>query len=318
MAILPISDGWEFYGEPDLQGPVNDDDASLDDFSGNNRHLDNNKIHPIFKTNIINGHSIIRFDGLADPLENLTNITVRSGFIVAKYNGATFSDYKGLLSGRVTQDILTGNGSGVVFFNFSHPSFEFRSNHRIYAQNAAPAPMNAFHIIFFKFWLGTTLDGFQIGQQRTFTDRKWNGDIAFLALTKRNLHEEEIHDYTLKLATYFNITLPSVYPYQADYNGHGEEPEQDINFYDPPEGARITEVVSPSKDSFELKFSGADSAEIDYFKDFYKTHYEAGLPFIYRDYRFGLPRDFEGYFDSPPQITGQRGEFAYAFKMRQI
>lgn len=320
MSILPISDEWEFYGEPGLLPATDGDAVSLFDYSGKGRTLGiTGATAPILKTNIVNGKTVIRFNGTTDPLANATNINIRCGFIVSKYNGATFSNYAGLLSGLTNFDLLTGNIGSSNFFDFQLPTkFEFRSNDRIYSANQAKAPMNAFKLTVFKFWGNPyPLDGIQLGKQRNVNGTKWNGDIGFLALTKRNLHEDIIADYTKKIALHFGLTMADVYPYQADWNGHTEEPEIGINFYDPPEGERISEVTSPLKQTLDLKFSGADQTEIDTFKPFFNARFTQAMPFIYRDYRFTPPRDFEGYFDSLYEIAGEGNDFSYGFKMRE-
>lgn len=320
MSILPITDedSWEFYGEPGLL-PANDGDVvPLFDYSGNGRSLAiTGTTAPILKTNVVNGKSVIRFNSSTDPLANTANINIRCGFVVSKYSASTFPSYAGLLSGLNNIDVLTGNSGDTKFFNFNHLKYDFRSNDRIYPANQAIAPMNVFQITFFKFWQGSIpLDGIQLGRQRTL-NRKWIGDIGLLALTNRNLDEDIIADYTKKIATHFNLTMADVYPYQADIGGHNEEPEIAVNFYDPPEGNRISEVISPLKQSLDLKFSSADQVEIDFFKPFFTSHYQTGLPFIYRDYRFTPPRDVEGYFDAPYEISGEGNNFAYGFKVRE-
>ena len=316
MSILPIEDGWELYCEPHLQGAADGSGQELLDYSGHNRHLSTDAAFPVVKTAILNNRDVMRFNETTGAFNNPELFSFRSGFIVSKFNGNTFPQYKGLLTGITNFPILIGSVAGIHFYNFNQYKYEFRANHRIYLQEAAIAPMNAWHITFFKFWGGVITDGVQLGQDRYFTDRKWNGDVALLAMTNRNLDEEKIDDYTRKISSSFALPIADAYPYQSDIGGHSQEPEADVNFYDPPEGARISEVVSPLKESIELKFSGAGTQEIDFFLPFFKSHYQTSLPFIYRDYRFGIPRDFEGYFDSMYEMSGENSNFAYGFKMR--
>lgn len=318
MALLPLGDGCEIYCEPELMGNGNGNLVfSLTDYSGKNRHLTADNNQPISYTGVLNGKSVVRFNGSQNPLSKTAAFTINCGWIVANFNGAAFNTFNGLLSGTVIGDILTGGSGTTNWFNFGVEKYEYRSSGRIYPGSNAPAPMNSFKIIFFRFWKPIVVNSIQLGQQRDFTDRKWNGDVALLAFYSKFFDEEEIQNYTTAIAANFGLPLPDAYPYQSDIKGVKEDSEHSVNFYDPPEGDRISESLSASKKSLELNFSGADQTEIDYFLSFYNSHYEPALPFIYRDYRFTPPRDFEGYFDSPYEIGGENNDFAYGFKMRQ-
>jgi hypothetical protein len=318
MALLPLGDGCELYCEPQLSATGNGDLVfSLTDYSGKNRHLTAADSQPQYYTGILNSKSVVRFSGANNPLSNPANFTLSCGWIVSKFNASVFPHFNGLLCGLNSTSVLVGLIGTNEWFNFAVPKYEYRLGGRIYLAASALAPMNLFQIVFFRFWNPIIMDGVQLGQHFGLTDRRWNGDVALVGLYSRNFHEEEIHNYTKSIAENFNLSLPSVYPYQSDIKGAKEEPEHSVNFYDPPEGDRISESLSASKKSLELNFSGADEMEIDYFLSFYNSHYEQSLPFIYRDYRFTPPRDIEGYFDSPYEINGENNDFAYGFKMRQ-
>lgn len=319
MALLPVgsSNRCELYCEPQAQGVADGQAAfSMTDYSGKNRHLTEPGNPPVFKTNILGGKSVVRFSG-EEPLKNADVFTVNCGWIVAGYNGAIFPDYKGLLSGVVSQDVLTGNTGGNTFFDFQIPFYEFRSNDRIYPAVNAPAPMNEFKIIFFRFWKPVIMGGVQLGQQRGFTDRRWLGDVALVALYSRNFCESDIRMYSNILAANFGLALADVYPYQADSRNTPETVEQSVNFYDPPEGDRISEVLSGAKRVLELKFSTRRTSEIEAMKAFHNSHYAQALPFIYRNYKSIPPSDIEGYIDSPYELDGAVNNFSYAFRIRE-
>jgi hypothetical protein len=293
--------------------------TTFTDQSGHGRDLAVSTSKPTFKTGVINGKSVISWNGSQNPLTNATVLSnLKCGWIVAKYNGATFAtEYRGLLSGLATFDLLTGAVGETEFFDFGLDKLEFRSNDRIYPQASAPGPMNAFKIIFFRWWKGGALDGISLCQQRTFTARLWNGDVAFLYLSSRDFTEEELRANHKILAANFALSLADVYEYQADVNGHEETPEQAINFYDPPEGDRISEAITDSKRVIDLKFSVANETEVKYMKAFHAAHYPTATPFIYRDYRVTPPEDIEGYFDSQYELAGANNEFQYGFSFRE-
>lgn len=280
---------------------------------------------PVYKTAILNGKAVVRWNGSQNPLTASRSIAgVRCGWIVAKYSGASWAvDFPGLLSSLASYALLVGNTTGdAIWFNpallVAPDLFEYRSNDRIYPSASAPGPLNAFKLIFFRVWGDPlTLDGVSLGQDRGFTARKWTGDVALLALYSRDFVEEEIRSLSKTVAANFALTLADVYEYSADVDGHGENPDQMINFYDPPEGDRISEVVTASKRTIDLKFSAANQIETQYLKSFHAAHYGPATPFIYRDYRVTPPEDIEGYFDSQYDLGGANNNFNYQFTFRE-
>ncbi len=327
--LLP-SENCELYCEPQLDTVYASGQPvyySLD-YSGHGRSLIVSEPRPIFNSSAINGKAGVFWDGSMNPLYNNSVFEICCGWIVAKYNAATFpsgdNGYKGLLSDLNNFPILIGNANTASFFDFSYDAFmyEYRLNDKIYSRASngafsAPAPMNAHKIIFFRFWKPVVLNGIQIGQQTGFTNRNWSGEYTLLALYSRNFHESEIRQYSKILADNFGQTLADVYPYQADIDNTPERPAQSVNFYDPPEGDRISEVITPSKKIIELKFSGADQAEVKAMKEYHAEHYTSASPCIYRDYRFTPPEDLEGYIDSPYDLDGSNNDFAYSFRFKE-
>lgn len=330
MALTPIgtNSGCELYCEAQSLGLGDGASvASFTDQSGKGRNLTAASSQPTFKTAILNGKAVVRWSGAQNPLTNAASIAnVKCGWVVAKYSGgATFAiDYPGLLTTLSGYGILVGNLTGsATWFDpnmFLVPrEVEMRSNDRIYPHDATPGPMNAFKVIFFRVWSTTTLpmDGVSLGQDRAFTARKWNGDVALLSLYSRDFTEEEIRTYSEAIAANFGLTLADVYEYQGDTTGHDEEPEQAINFYDPPEGDRIAEAINDSKRVLDLKFSAAGETEIRYMKEFHASHYPTATPFLYRDYRVTPPEDIECYFDSQYRLAGYGNDSGYSFTLKE-
>jgi hypothetical protein len=317
--LLPY-EGCELYCDPHIAAPADGSPAgTLTDYSGKDRHLTALATVPTFRTNVLGGKSVVRFNGAQQHLRNPASIPVRCGWIVAKYNAGTFpADHKGLLTDYYWQGILVSSILDQRWYDFVAPGFEFRSDDRIYPSNAAPAPMAQFRIIFFRYWNGALLcDGIQLGRDRTFTDRLWNGDVALLALYSRDFTEEEIRAGAQKIAANFGMAaLADVYPYQADVSDTAETSLRTVNTYDPPEGDRIVEVLDAPKRLLNLKFSVAGEAEARAMKKFHRDHYPE-VPCIYRDYRFTPPEDIEGYINSPYELEGSTNDFQYSFTFRE-
>lgn len=321
FAPLPYGfeqEGTELFAEANMMTQTNGSTvSSFTDQSINGRHLVAASSQPTFQTNVINSKPIIRNSGSQNPLVNNSTFTFRCGWILAKYNGSTFPDYKGLLTDTNLQGILVGSNAGTNFFDFVTDYFEFRTNDRIYPASAAPAPMSAFKLIFFRFWRNITVSGIQLFQDRTFTARKWNGDVALLILSSRNYTEAEIRSRSAAIAAGYALTLADVYPYQADRNGLQQNSSQSVNFYDPPEGDRISEVIGDIKREIDMKFTSRRTPEMAAMKSFHNSHYAAAVPFLYRNYNVVPPEDIEGYIDSPYQLEGSLNNYNYSFGFKE-
>lgn len=316
--LLPRRNDLELYCDANLM--TLSDGASVTSFtdqSAHARHLTNSADYPTFETNEINSKPVISWNGSKKPLKNNAVFTVACGWIVAKFNTTVFSGFEGLLTDLAEQSILVSNSSGTDFFAVGYEFFEFRTNERIYPAENAPAPMEEFSIIFFRFWQPITVNGIQLGQQTTFTSRKLDGDVALVALYSGGFCESDIQKYSQDLALHFDLELADVYPFIADKQDSPQSPVQAVNFYDPPEGERISEVLDNAKTTFDLNFSNRRRNEVKRLREFWQDHYAAALPFIYRNYRFIPPEDIEGYFDSPYELDGANGNYNYSFRFRE-
>lgn len=285
------------------------------DYSGKGRTLASSAPHPINAVNAAGGKSAIYFDGAANPLKTSASFELRCGWVVARVNEDSFSNYSGLLTDLQDLGILVGNNNDTRFYDFQNDSFEFRSDDQIYPTNDAPAPMNAFRLIFFRFWKPVIVNGIQIGHDRKDATRKGKLSVGLVGLFSRDFDESEIRRHSNSIAADFALALADVYPYQHDYdNGASQSSAQSAVFFDPVRGARISKVLDDSRRALDLKFSGADQKEVSDFLAFYDSHYATAKAFIYRDYRTAPPQDLIGYFDSPYQLSGVNGNFTYSFR----
>ena len=318
--MLTPTKNCELYIEPQLETIYAGGQPAgyLYDFSSYHRTMVADSDFPVYSTTAANGKAAVVWNGTQKPLKNSSVFSVRCGWIVAKYNGATFNNYNGLLTDLNTLGVLVGSGNGTTnFFDFHTEFYEYRSNDRIYPADNAPAPLNAWRVIFFRFWQPVTFNGVQIGQDRATVARKWNGSVALLALYSSDFIEPDIRKYSKIIGDNFALTLADVYPYQADIENTPENPVQKVNFYDPPEGDRISEVLGNPKRVIDLQFSNADQQEFQTMKKFHAAHYAPALPCIYRDYKVTPPEDIEGYIDSQYQADGANNNFKYGFRFKE-
>jgi chitodextrinase len=160
-------------------------------------------------------------------------------------------------------------------------------NDRIYPKSAAPVTVSTFVIIYFRFWKPITVEGVQIGQDRDFTDRKFNGEVALLALYARRFCESEIGNNIKSIANSYQIALPDVFPYQgskADARTIGKRILSDGQ--DEP----VTRVKRGARTMFDLAFTGRHQNERLAAAAFWDEFYPSKR-FIYRDYENIPPAD---------------------------
>lgn len=99
-AITGKNDGDAIQTWPDQSGNSNDFSQAEAGYS------------PLYKTNIVNGLPALLFDASNDKMDSPSISNIAFVAVVAKYTDATFSDYKGLLTGDGANPIFIGNGSG--------------------------------------------------------------------------------------------------------------------------------------------------------------------------------------------------------------
>lgn len=170
--IVPVPDMlfWNALDEAE-------DATEIQDYSGNERNLTVASSAPVLQSDILNGQKAVYFDGTKNPLKFTENITLKHLFLIAAYDGATFTGNEGLISGVGAGSILLGNGAGTnKFANLGFGDFVYRKNdvQLIESNQLAPVAGNI-QILELVFPAGYSLDGIQIGQDITNTGRKWKG-----------------------------------------------------------------------------------------------------------------------------------------------
>lgn len=171
------------------------------DVSGNERPFTqvSPSLQPTYKTNIVNGLPAILLDGVVDFMNTPTIATgARSFVLVAKYTGATFASYDGLLTG--TQDFigLIGNPGTANWY----PS----DANGLYKDGEATnqGVTNAWHVFIATTATPRTM-AFRIGMDRGNTERNWNGYITEVAMYSGLIDATAIAAITALLKTKYGI-----------------------------------------------------------------------------------------------------------------
>lgn len=298
-----------YYEANELAGADGATVSSFTDLSGNGRHLTAASSQPVINTPAINSKKSILWDGTKNPLVYSGQLEIRCGFIVVKIAEA-FSDYLGLLTDLTNNGILVGKSGTNLFFDFLYPYYEYRLNDHIFPKEAAFAPIGAFAIIYFKFWKNLIIDGIQLGQDRGDTSRKFNGEVAALALYNRNFCESEVRNMVAAFSNSYQIAVYDAFPYSGSKTDSGER-SPIILSDDQPEP--ITRIKYAPRESFNLNFNDRSQTEYEAAKAYHETHYPYPT-MLYRDYQHIPPVDFNIRITSAFQKSGAPGyRFNYGF-----
>lgn len=193
---------------------LNDNDAvgTWPDSSGFIRNLTQATAgsKPTYKTNILNGLPVVRFDGTDDVLTSASGTGPKHVFAVAKYNTATFVDYDGLVTGAGAGDaevVLTGRDGQNFFFNSPAVTTDYYKNGTSFVETAMTGPMNAFAV------MSISSAGFQnpmavqVGLDRNNAGRYWNGDVAEILAYNAVLSAGDRQAIQNYLGTKYGITI---------------------------------------------------------------------------------------------------------------
>ncbi len=127
----------------------------------------------------LNNRPVVNFDGVDDLMEINSSIGFSELFVVANWGSgsATFPSYNGLISGTSSYYALIANGAGGSQTDFLNSAVfpTVKINGQITRDFA---PLEKFKII--NSYRSTTFQAsdFQIGRDRSFTSRHWNGGVA--------------------------------------------------------------------------------------------------------------------------------------------
>ncbi len=166
-----------------LTGLSNDDPcSSFTDRSGNARHFTaSTTARATYKTGVLNGLPVLRFDGVDDVHVCNASTTICSLAVVAKYNAATLQiNYPGLITGNSSANsafAIASVGSQTQFFPFPADVTYYKNNVETAEDTTGAAPMNAFAVMFI---ICSTPRNYtwQLGRDRAEAARRWLGDYA--------------------------------------------------------------------------------------------------------------------------------------------
>jgi len=205
-AITGLSDGAPVSSWPDSS------------VNGNNATQASSGNRPLYKTNILNGKPVVRFDGSNDFLEFSELINIRSAFFVVKHNTGN-QDYAPLLGHSSLYDWAGGEGSAL--FEPTNTDADIR-NGTIQINGIDDTPVTAVKptefVAISVVAVGDTRAQFITNDRNA--GRYWNGDFAEIILFSTSLSDADrdaVRDY---LRTKYNLTSIQVLRQQLILDGN--------------------------------------------------------------------------------------------------
>lgn len=203
--------------------------SEVDDNSGKERNFTGSGTYPTVKTNAVNGKKSFVFTRSTNPLTwSGSPFKLCCGYIVLKIN--SLQNYDGFLTANNYPTVIANHGNNSYWNNFE-PYFHLRVNDRVYRLNAEvnenpPLILNEWQILFFNYLTPVTVSSLQIGQDRGFTDRKSDMEIAAVALYSDwfigDNGEQDLRKNYESFAHSYQIAIENVFPFYASINDTGE------------------------------------------------------------------------------------------------
>jgi len=263
------------------------------DYSGNDRHISTTSSPPVLQADVINGHLGMYFNGSANPLKNTDDdVILNHIFILTSFEDAAFAGNEGLLSDTNSLPALFGNGAASTKFFDTEYDGTYRKNDAIFVSSNMSVPMSGnFALIEIILPDGLPFEGFQIGQDRNFIDRKWKGWFIESLAYSRVLTTAERRAILLYFNLKFNLAdIPLWFPSHditnLDYEYFDDEPEdfgkvtEDYTYADG--GRDFNEVSDEAPLMWRLKPLVLDVKQTLIFDEFWRRARLANT-FFFRD-----------------------------------
>lgn len=150
---------------------------------------------PIYKTNIQNGNSVIRFSGTSNPLVSDQSLILRHIFLVASHSDASHTADSALLSEPENNFLINFSGENYypiddIFDPEDYP-IEAKVNGVATELDSIPVPFQAWQLIELYFENPLTVSGLKLGSNLDGTV-KHKGDVGDLFVSDKKLLESDV------------------------------------------------------------------------------------------------------------------------------
>lgn len=287
------------------------------DYSGNDRHIDVDPGDaPVLTDDVINGRPAWYFDGTGEALVYTGSVSVKTAFVLASFEDATLPSYEGVLTGKTNSGAASGivvlgdTGTDEIYDNTGLVAdLIYRKNGVVFAAGNYKAPVDGvFGLMEIQSATGMTLDGIQVGVDRTHSDRKLKGYFVEQLIYSRVPSESERRDVYEYFATMFarwqqNAAGLNVWPFEPNWTFPHPVDKRVIGS-ESVSGAFTGRSKGTMKQMVEPRFESRTADEYDAAVAFWNQHYP-GSNFIFRDVSFSPARDTEMRFISRLDRNGE-------------
>jgi hypothetical protein len=311
--IVPLKDLEAWYQF--VEGASGDGFAP--DFSGKGRDAVAATAQPTAWANAINGEYGWYFNGSRNPLVYSGAVTVKQVFMVAAFEEATFTQYRGLFTGLTgDRNVLVGDSSGTKFFHFGYAPNSYRKNGVSYISSNLQAPVNIqFAILEAKVDADhSAFDGLQIGKQIDTAGTNFKGwvvDVLPYSTDQNEASLKRIYEYFAMRYHLWEKTSAGLYvfPFAAN-KSRSLERDKENYLSDPYDGDSKALVRGSFRSRYELPFALRLQEEFAAAQAFWEQHYPLSK-FVFRDYRYYPFKEVTCRFASP--IREQGSDVTYRF-----
>jgi hypothetical protein len=268
--------------------------STVTDYAGNHDLEDTGSSNPNYALNGLGGRPYILFNS-EDPLVDSapSSYTAKTMAVLAAYTGGTVfgagaTDYNGLISYAApsTNDpILVGDDGTTQWYDYTQPT-PYYLNGIFYADASMEAPMVDAGIVQISYSTGWSFDAsnyLQIGKDRGFANRTWQGPIYELMVFDKVLSTQE----RLGLDLYFNLkfnlyaelgiglTFPSPSVTGIDWARYRKVPRNwgtvTIAHTYEDESKTFSDTSDTPPQFWEVGFTGLNQEEAEIFDEFWEA-----------------------------------------------
>ena len=199
--------GW--WDASELTGANGSRVTTWPDKSGNGRNMIAATIGPVLTTNGLNGKNVTTHESTVDNTLFASAANHAHLFVVAKYDGATFASYNGLLTDTASLAILIGQGASTSWY--AAGTMDYHKDGVAYG-DPRPAPMNQWAVMSVSnaAWGSFAL---AVGKDRTQINRWWKGGVAEVIAYNRVLSTIERQQVESYLAAKWLDTSGGLLPF---------------------------------------------------------------------------------------------------------
>lgn len=264
-------------------------DGTLNDYSGNNRHLTAATNKPVLTANVFKGHAGWYFNGSHDPMAWSGSVTMTHVFILASFEESAFTQFRGLLTGLSANWLLTSKNAGDEMLHHAAATPQtYYKDGVLFASAGMKAPMSgSFAIIEAVAHPSfTSFNGIQIGRNGNDATYLHRGHVVgSLIYSVEQAGEDRRSVYEYFASRYFawqkNSSGLDVWPFQPEW-GYGLISDKIVLSSRTVSNARKARSKSAATDGLTLVFEERTDEEYIAARKFWDEHYP-GTQFIYRD-----------------------------------